>query len=290
MATTRSSSTPTTSSLIFLFTFLVSLSLSSSSSSSSTDSFVFGGCSQQKYSHDSAYESNLNSLLTSLVNSATYSSYNNYTIMGSSPQDVVYGLYQCRGDLAMPDCATCVARAVTQLGSLCPENCGGALQLQGCYVKYDNTTFLGVEDKGVVLKKCGPSVGYDVEVMGRRDAMLSGLVGTGGIYRVGGSGEVQGLAQCVGDLSFGECQDCLSQAIGRLKSDCGTADYGDMFLGKCYARYSTGGTHISYTPHNDKSSNGGEKTFAIIIGLLAGVALVIIFLTFIRKIFEGHGK
>ncbi|KAL5743530.1 hypothetical protein ACOSQ2_026646 [Xanthoceras sorbifolium] len=289
MATT--STTTTTTSLIFLCTFLLSLSSSSSSSSSSsTDSFVFGGCTEQKYAPNSAYESNLNSLLTSLVNSATYSSYNNYTIMGSSPQDVVYGLYQCRGDLAMPDCATCVARAVTQVGDLCPETCGGALQLQGCYVKYDNITFLGAEDKGVVLKKCGPSVGYDIEVMGRRDAVLSGLLGTGGPYRVGGSGEVQGLAQCVGDLSFGECQDCLSQAIGRLKSDCGTADYGDMFLGKCYARYSTGGAHISYKPHNDKSSNGGEKTFAIIIGLLAGVALLIIFLIFIRKICERNGK
>lgn len=33
-----------------------------------------------------------------------------------------------------------------------------------------------------------------------------------------------------------------------------------------------------------------EKTFAIIIGLLAGVALLIIFLTFVRRIFGGYGK
>lgn len=40
----------------------------------------------------------------------------------------------------------------------------------------------------------------------------------------------------------------------------------------------------------DKSSNEGEKTFAIIVGLLAGVALIIIFLTFIRKVFGEHGN
>lgn len=40
----------------------------------------------------------------------------------------------------------------------------------------------------------------------------------------------------------------------------------------------------------DKSTNDGEKTFAIIIGLLAGVALLIIFLAFIRKVFEGPGN
>ena len=37
------------------------------------------------------------------------------------------------------------------------------------------------------------------------------------------------------------------------------------------------------------SHSDGEKTFAIIIGLLAGVALVIIFLTFLKKVFGGHG-
>ncbi|PON89078.1 hypothetical protein TorRG33x02_151530, partial [Trema orientale] len=290
LARSRRRSTSSSILLKLLITFLLSLSSPSLSSSSSTDGFVFGGCTQQKYAPDSPYESNINSLLTSLVNSATYSSYNNFTVTGSSSHDVVYGLFQCRGDLAMPDCATCIARAVSQLGGLCSQTCGGAVQLQGCYVKYDNATFLGVEDKTVVLKKCGPSLGYDADGLGRRDAVLGSLVGSGGPYRVGGSGDVQGVAQCVGDLSFGECQDCVSEAIGRLKSDCGQAVNGDMFLAKCYARYSTAGAHFYSKAHNDKSSDDGEKTFAIIIGLLAGVALIIIFLAFLRKICEGHGK
>ncbi|KAK6267020.1 hypothetical protein QUC31_017857 [Theobroma cacao] len=292
----RMASSPLSLSLsltIFLI-FFSSLSLRTLALSSDTDSLVFGGCTQQKYTPHSPYESNLDSLLTSLVNSATYSSYNNYTIMGSSPQDVVYGLYQCRGDLSMPDCATCVARAVSQTGSLCPTTCGAAVQLQGCFVKYDNATFVGVEDKNVVLKKCGPSVEYkkESEIVGRRDAVMAGLMSAGGPFRVGGSGEVQGLAQCVGDLSVGECQDCLSEAIGRLKSECGAAAYGDMFLGKCYSRFSTvgAGDHYYAKSHNDKSINDGEKTFAIIIGLLAGIALLIIFLAFLRKVLDRNGK
>ncbi|XP_044505150.1 plasmodesmata-located protein 7-like [Mangifera indica] len=281
MATTRRRTS-------FLLLLLASLFLLSSSSS--TDSFLLGGCTQQTYAPDSPYAFNLNSLLTSLVNSATYSSFNNFTILGSSPQDVVYGLYQCRGDLSMPDCAACVTRAVSQVGGLCPQTCGGALQLEGCYVKYDNMTFLGVQDKSVVLKKCGPSVGYEPETMSRRDAVLAGLASAAGPYRVGGTGEVQGVAQCVGDLSLGQCQDCVSEAIGRLRNDCGTADYGDMFLGKCYASYSTGKAHSAFKAPDEKHSNEGEKTFAIIIGLLAGVALLIIFLTFIRRVYGENGK
>lgn len=189
----------------------------------------------------------------------------------------------------MPDCATCVARAVSQLGTLCSQTCGGAVQLEGCFVKYDNISFVGEEDKSVVLKKCAPSVGYDSDMMNRRDAVLASLGGAGGLYRVGGAGDVQGVAQCVGDLSTGECQDCVSDAIGRLKSDCGGAVFGDMFLGKCYARYSTSGAHIYAKSHHDDHDEA-EKTFAIIIGLLAGVALIIIFLTFMRKVFGGKGK
>ncbi|MED6107515.1 Plasmodesmata-located protein 7 [Stylosanthes scabra] len=251
--------------------------------SSIIDSYLYGGCTQQKYTPNSPYEANLNSLLTSLVNSATFSTYNNFTMVGGSQQDAVYGLYQCRGDLSMPDCAACVARAVTKAGDMCRGSCGGAVQLDGCYVKYDNATFLGVEDKVVVLKQCGPSVGYNPEGMGSRDAVLGGLAGSGGPFRQGGSGEVRGIAQCVGDLSYGECQDCVSEAISKLKSDCGTADYGDMFLGKCYARYSIGGAHQVSKAHG-KYGKGGERRFAMIIGILAGVAILIIFLAFLSKI------
>ncbi|XP_057970273.1 plasmodesmata-located protein 7 [Malania oleifera] len=269
---------------------LVTLSSLPLLSHSDVDSFIYGGCSQIKYTPNSPYESNLNSLLASLVNSATYSSYNNFTITGLSPNDVVYGLYQCRGDLSMPDCASCVARSVSQLATLCSQTCGGAVQLQGCLVKYDNSTFLGVDDKTVVLKKCGPPIGYNADAMGSRDAVLASMASASGPYRVGGSGDVQGVAQCVGDLSVSECGDCVSEAIGRLKSDCGTAVYGDMFLAKCYARYSASGVHPYFRTDDHDSSDEGQKTFAIIIGLFAGVALLIIFLSFLRKAFEGNGK
>lgn len=120
------------------------------------------------------------------------------------------------------------------------------MQLDGCFVKYDNTKFLGVEDKTVVVKKCGPSIGYDSDALTRRDAVLAYLGASDGsikLFRASSSGDVQGVTQCVGDLSPSECQDCLSEAIGRLKTECGPAASGDMFLAKCYARYSEGGSH-----------------------------------------------
>ncbi|MQL05498.1 hypothetical protein EI015_25840, partial [Escherichia coli] len=142
--------------------------------------------------------------------------------------DTVYGLFQCRGDLNNDQCSRCVARAVSQLGTICLDSCGGALQLDGCFVKYDNVTLLGVEDKTMVLKKCGPSIGLTSDAFTRRDAVLAYLQASDGIYktfRTSTSGDLQGAAQCTGDLSATECQDCLSDAIGRLRTECGASKW-----------------------------------------------------------------
>ncbi|KAK3221930.1 hypothetical protein Dsin_008955 [Dipteronia sinensis] len=273
-----------------LFCVFTVIMITLSSSSSDTDSFVFGGCSQLKYTLGSPYENNVNSLLTSLVNSAMLTNYNNFTFPGPTSQQTLYGLYQCRGDLTSADCSRCVARAVSQLGTLCLDSSGGALQLEGCFVKYDNISFLGVEDKTVVVKKCGPLTAYDSDALTRRDSVL-GYLGSGdGSYRVGVSGNVNGVAQCVGDLSISECQDCLSEAIGRLKTDCGATKWGDAYLAKCYARYSVGGDHSHGSNDEDNNDDEIEKTLAILIGLIAGVAVLIIFLSFLRKLCEkGKG-
>lgn len=232
-------------SLSLLLLYILTISLLTHPSASAIDSFIYGGCSQLKYSPGTPYESNVNSVLSSLVNSASLSNYNNFKISlpGSTQSDIVYGLFQCRGDISNSDCRDCVAHSVSQLGVVCPGSSGGALQLDGCFVKYDNISFLGVEDKAVVMKKCGPSIGYDTDLLTRRDALMGYLTGQGEYFRVGGSGNVQGVAQCVRDLSVSECQDCLAEATGKLKNECGSAAWGDMFLGKCYARYSDRGVH-----------------------------------------------
>ncbi|KAL3631412.1 hypothetical protein CASFOL_024396 [Castilleja foliolosa] len=236
------------------FTFIVIVLLivaNPACSSNSLESFIYVGCTQLKYNPSTPFESNLNSILASLVNSAAISNFNNFKISlpGSSQGDVLYGLFQCRGDLSNSDCHDCVANAVSRLGTYCVGTSGGALQLEGCFVKYDNTSFLGGQDKAVVSSKCGPS-GYADQSLNRRDAVLAYLSAGGGgqYFRVGGSGNVQGMAQCVQDLSMSECQDCLSEAIQRLKSSQCGGSWGDMFLAKCYARYSSSKSTLLICP------------------------------------------
>ncbi|GER29806.1 cysteine-rich repeat secretory protein 12 [Striga asiatica] len=209
-------------------------------SESAVDSFIYAGCSQLRYSPGptSPFESNLDSILTSLVNSASTAPFNNFKISvpGSGPGDAVYGLYQCRGDLSGSDCRRCVAAAVARLAATCPGAAGAALQLDGCLVRYDNSSFVGQEDRAVASDRCGPAVAAGGDVLARKDGVLTYLAAGGQYFRVGVSGEVRGVAQCTGDLSGGECQGCVAEAIQRLRNECASSLWGDMFLGKCYAR------------------------------------------------------
>ncbi|KAA8529016.1 hypothetical protein F0562_033496 [Nyssa sinensis] len=287
-------------SLSSLLGFFLTISVLTHPSTSTIDSVVYNGCSQLKYAPGTPYESNVNSVLTSLVNSASSLNFNNVKISlpGSSKNDIVYGLFQCRGDLSNSDCKDCVAHSVSQLNILCCDSTGGELQLEGCFVKYDNISFFGVEDKTVASKNCGPLIGYDSDSLTQRDVTLNCLAAGGQYFRTGGSGNVQGVAQCVQDLSLSECQDCLTEAIGLLRSECASAQWGNMFLVKCYARYSVRGNFPNReSPNNDhgyddnydyeynhgNDDNNFKRTLAILTGLLVGVSLILLFIYYLSK-------
>ncbi|XP_028785378.1 plasmodesmata-located protein 6 [Neltuma alba] len=281
--------------LLLLLPLLLLISFATpTSSSSSTQAFIYSNCSQAKFMPGSAYGSTVSSLLTSIVNGAMISSYNNLTVPSSSAQNTpIYGLFQCRGDLAAAECSRCVAQAVSQLGTICPDSTGGALQLDGCLVMYDDSEFFGVEDKTLVVKKCGPSTTFTSNGLTRRDAVLSYLETSDGVYkafRTTSLGNLQGIAQCVGDLSATDCQDCLSNAIGRLREECGAAQWGRVGLAKCYACFSEGGDYSPDENGERKNKNGDkfQKTQAIIVGVIAVVVLLIIFISFFTK--SGESK
>ena len=80
-------------------------------------------------------------------------------------------------------------------------------------MKYDNMSFLGVVDKIVVRKSCGPPMGYNSDALTYCDALMDSLVAGGHFFRSDESENAQGMAQCVQDLNMSECQDCLMEVI-----------------------------------------------------------------------------
>ncbi|XP_059633955.1 plasmodesmata-located protein 8-like isoform X2 [Cornus florida] len=242
--------------------------------------FIYAGCSQEKYQPNSQFEANLNSLLTSAASSSHQATYYGFAIGNdSSVEASVYGLYQCRGDLKTSDCSLCIESAVGQVSLVCPYAYGASLQLDGCVIRFEHIDFLGKLDTSVKYKKCSKSVSNDVEFFKRRDDVLADLQAAVG-FRVSSSGLVEGFAQCLGDLSAADCSSCLADAVVKLKSLCGSAQAADVFLAQCYARYWASGYYDSSDSSDDDQAG---KTVAMIVGILAGVAVVIVLLSFCRK-------
>ncbi|XP_062228616.1 plasmodesmata-located protein 6-like [Phragmites australis] len=288
--------------------------------------FVYAGCSQARYDPGSQYAADVDTALSSLVNSAGYTTYANYT--SPSAASGLDGVYQCRSDLPTAVCGGCVKSAVSKLSSLCNSAAGAAVQLRACFVRYGNDSFLGKQDTTVLFKKCGGESGAGSGVVAMRDAALGALVAAAapadeGSYRAGAAGYVQAMSQCVGDLGAKACSDCVSAAASQLKAGCGYASAGEVYLGKCYARFwsnaaggsgsgvpvgggagTGGGNGISgggvggagngyaygFVPNTYGNHDESGKTLAIIIGLVAAVAIVIVFLTFVRKARGDGGK
>ncbi|KAJ4956962.1 hypothetical protein NE237_013745 [Protea cynaroides] len=244
--------------------------------------FIYGGCSQEKYQPNSPFEANLNSLLSSIASSGSQSDFNNFAIGNntSTPDTAVYGLYQCRGDLKTTECARCTENVVRQITLLCPYCKGATLQLDGCFVRYESIDFLGKLDTNLMYKKCSRSTSNDAEFFRRRDDVLADLQ-TATSFRVSTLGLVEGVAQCLGDLSSADCSSCLSEAVSKLKNVCGAAAAADVYLGKCYAKYWASGYYDSSSDSSTDDQVG--KSVAIIAGALAGLAIVVVLLSFLRK-------
>lgn len=229
--------------------------------------FIYASCSQDKYQPSSPYETNLNSLLSSIVSSSSQTLYNMFAVGNDTtsvpPDSAVYGLYQCRGDLKPRDCSTCIAGLIDQIELLCPYTYGASLQLDGCFVTYVNTDFLGKLDDSLRFKKCSGNGGNDGEFLRRRDDVLADLQGAVG-FRVAAAGAVEGYAQCLGDLEAADCSACLADAVMKVKSLCGSAAAGDVFLGQCYVRYWESGYYDSSSGNSFSFSEEEIQIFIMI--------------------------
>ncbi|KAF3791047.1 Cysteine-rich repeat secretory protein 15 [Nymphaea thermarum] len=225
-----------------------------------SEAFIYAGCSQDRYDPASPFNNNLNSMLTSFINSASAYSYNNFSVPDSAAP--IYGLYQCRGDLSLDDCSNCVRNAIAQLTLVCANAYGGGLQLDGCFVRYQNFDFLGKLDTSMVYSKCSKSSTNDAQFFTRRDDVLGDLQSGKG-FKVSSASSVQGYGQCLGDLSSSDCTPCLATAVDRLKTVCGPAMAGDVYLAKCYARYWAAGYYPDNSPGDSNflmSRNHPTKT------------------------------
>lgn len=211
-------------------------------SAADSTTLVFKGCADQKFQDPSGiYAQNLKNLSDSLVSQSSQKIY--FTATSGDGQNAIMGLYQCRGDLSNDLCHACVTKVPDLIDKLCGKVVAARVQLSGCYLKYEVAGFKQVSETELLYKVCGSTKASGTEFEGRRDAAFETMVdgvrnGSKGLFYTGENQSVFVLGQCEGDLSSGDCGDCVNTAVQSVKSECGDSISGQLYLNKCYLSYS----------------------------------------------------
>ncbi|KAI9198995.1 hypothetical protein LWI28_025557 [Acer negundo] len=130
------------SSFQFCVIFVCLLCLSSSLftfTSAADPSYLYHFCSEKSFIRNSTYQSNLDLLLFPLSPYANSSYGFDRTTKGKDP-NMVYGLFQCRGDVTTTTCQDCLAFASIDVTKLCPAQNEALVWYDECYLRFSNVS------------------------------------------------------------------------------------------------------------------------------------------------------
>ncbi|KAF7120256.1 hypothetical protein RHSIM_Rhsim13G0161000 [Rhododendron simsii] len=200
------------------------------------------------FAPNSTYQTNLNNLLSVLSSHSSNASngFYNFTA-GTSPPDVAYGLFLCRGDVAANACRDCVVNATGHVVEQCPRSKRVTVWYDECLLRYSNASIFAAADtrlsvvlqnrvnvtnNGTRFSEFLGEVMYNITVRASSDDSGKKFA-TGEAYYTALQ-PVYGLAQCTPDLSDSDCNNCLQDCISKLPY---AKQGAQVLFPSCYIRY-----------------------------------------------------
>ncbi|CAI9759119.1 unnamed protein product [Fraxinus pennsylvanica] len=246
-------------SLLLLILLILTVVSTVGSSSDYTD-LAYKGCANQDFQDfNGIYKQILQNLFDTLISQASTAKFYN-TTAGVGPS-AINGLFQCRGDLSNSACVNCVKKTPQMSEKLCGHSVASRIQLNGCYLRYEIAGFRQVSSTEFLYKVCGSTQASGAGFNDRLNSALGEIVkgvgsGNSGFY-AGEYESVYVLGQCEGDLSSGDCVNCVKNAIDKAKSECGTSISAQIYLQECYISYTY---YPSGVPANTSPSFSSEDS------------------------------
>ncbi|XP_058197635.1 cysteine-rich receptor-like protein kinase 10 isoform X1 [Rhododendron vialii] len=205
------------------------------------------------YAANSTYQTNLNTLLSGLSSNSYNSSIGFYNFTaGSSPPDVAYGLFICRGDVSAAVCRDCVTYAVGDVVKRCPRSKRVTIWYDECILRYSNESIFSTSDTSFRLMLINPQNATNAtsfrealgkvmnDVSARASSHDSGRkFATTELMNYSSLQPVYGLAQCTPDLSTTDCNTCLRTGIAIFPSCCDAKIGARVLFPSCYVHYET---------------------------------------------------
>ncbi|KAL9321671.1 hypothetical protein ACSQ67_009724 [Phaseolus vulgaris] len=279
---------------IIKLVYLVCFVAGQNSSNSQPLDYRYACLDQSSVPPSAAYKTNINNLFTSLSSdSATSNGFGNGT--SGIDQDMVYGLYLCRGDVNTSLCHSCVQNSSILVMQHCPNNASAILWYPFCLVRYSNQNFFGnltirpripMFDATQNFTSAGE---YDSDAQ----VLMNGLIQIGSeaplmfgthMFNINGTQRRYGWVQCSRDITPEECRTCLSNMLEDVENCCQEKKVWRVFSPSCIVMYETqpffsNGTDSAPAPQQDNEATDGNsrRWWVIVIIAVAGtVALALL--------------
>ncbi|XP_030474128.1 cysteine-rich receptor-like protein kinase 10 isoform X2 [Syzygium oleosum] len=302
--------------------FTISLSLSFSSffffvfvqnfSTQAAPTYLYHFCPRiYNFTGNSTYESNLNTLLSSLSSNATNSTNGFATAtVGQNQPDWAYGLFLCRGDVSTSTCSNCVATGKHDILRRCGNQRVSTIWYDECMLRYANRSFFSALEQVPTRTMENTTNITDPtrfsQVLGQTVDDIATRASNSGSGKKFAVKEVNftslqtlyTLAQCTPDLGVLGCDTCLRTLISGLPQK---KQGGSRFTMNCGVRFElypfyNASAVVSPAPPlsqlppppvpGTKREGKGNKTTVIIVTVAVpvGVGVVLLFLAcFIRR-------
>ncbi|XP_028954062.1 cysteine-rich receptor-like protein kinase 10 isoform X1 [Malus domestica] len=177
------------------------------------------------FTPNSTFQSNVNRLLSTLSSNSNRSTgFYNATVQ--TPNNAVYGLFLCRGDVVGTDaCETCVATVTAEAPERCPIEKQVVIWYDDCMLRYSDESFFstsaespslymwntqnasGITDQNLFNKVLAATVtevaaqtSNSSHMFATKETSVSGFI------------TLYGFGQCTQDLLSGDCNWCLLEA------------------------------------------------------------------------------
>ncbi|KAK8918926.1 Cysteine-rich repeat secretory protein 38 [Platanthera zijinensis] len=213
------------SQLLFFFLLLLPLAINGAD-------FITLKC-EANFTGNAILQGNINTLLLDLEAKTSARGFANSS--RGAGNDTVYGISECREDATAEKCAACMAEAVLQAYTSCPNSAESYVWHHSCFLRYANREFFGQADSGRVGAWSSTVKAADPPTFARAVVELLDVVGieaSYGEYRKFGWGELDtgrsyhvpklyGMAECTWDLRQQACINCLLDAYKLFREDCG---------------------------------------------------------------------
>ncbi|EOY28565.1 Cysteine-rich protein, putative isoform 1 [Theobroma cacao] len=213
--------------------------------------FLYHDCTNTtSFSTNGTFQRNLNLLLSSLSSNSTRDNrFYNLTV-GSDPENIVYGLFVCRGDATDDLCRDCVETATKDIVQRCPTDKAAIITYEECMLRYSNQNFFGkLETKPALQLVNNLNISQQeqfLEALERTTRNVTAKIANDRSGRRFATVEspftskqkIYALGQCTQDLSVADCNKCLEAAFAYfIPSCCGVREGGRVIFPSCNFRY-----------------------------------------------------